>query len=311
VVSVVDIEDVFDEFGFGVHGPRAIRDFLRYASLNWTRKPRYVLLVGDATYDPRNYEGVGNLDLVPTKLVDATFNETASDEWLSDFDDNGIGDIPTGRLPVASVAQTNVVISKIVNFTPATIPQRALLVADDPTGYYFNFEQANDDIQPLLQPGLTIQKVYRRIDPDPRGNTISKFNDGQALVHYSGHGTLNSWTGASIFTSTDASAATNGNKLPFVVVMDCLNGFFQDLRLEGLAEALLKAPNGGAVASFASSGLTIPDGQHAMGTQLYILLYGSQSIALGDAIKAAKLATFDIDVRRTWIFFGDPSMKIR
>jgi hypothetical protein len=93
--------------------------------------------------------------------------------------------------------------------------------------------------------------------------------------------------------------------------MDCLNGYFQDPVLQGLAETLMKAPNGGAVAAFASSGLTVPDGQHAMATQLYTLLYGSQSIPLGDAVKTAKAATTDIDVRRTWILFGDPSMKIR
>ena len=65
------------------------------------------------------------------------------------------------------------------------------------------------------------------------------------------------------------------------------------------------------MAAFASSGLTFPDGQHQMSEQLYTLLYGAQPIALGDAIKIAKGATGDIDVRRTWIFFGDPSLKIR
>ena len=68
---------------------------------------------------------------------------------------------------------------------------------------------------------------------------------------------------------------------------------------------------GGAVASFVSSGLTIPDGQHAMGQRLFQLLYGSQPIALGDATRQAKLATTDLDVRRTWILLGDPTIKIR
>ena len=96
-----------------------------------------------------------------------------------------------------------------------------------------------------------------------------------------------------------------------VIVSNCLNGYFQDPRLEGIAEGFIKAQNGGAVAVFASSGETIPDGQQQMSRQLYMLLYGSQPIALGDAVKMAKSATTDIDVRRTWIVFGDPSMKIR
>jgi hypothetical protein len=119
------------------------------------------------------------------------------------------------------------------------------------------------------------------------------------------------WSGAGIFKSADATALTNGNRLSFVIVMDCLNGYYHAPGLLSLSEAFLKAPNGGGVAAFASSGLTLPDGQHQMSMQLYSLLYGAQPIALGDAIRIAKGATTDIDVRRTWIYFGDPSIKIR
>jgi hypothetical protein len=313
-VSVVDVEDVFDEFSFGAHSPYAIKDFLSRAKASWTTKPRYVIFLGDSSQDPRNYEAVGDFDLVPTKLVDATFNETASDDWLTDFDNDGIGDIPTGRLPVRTPAEAAIAISKIVNFAPSNAPQTAMLVADDPTNYYFNFETANDEVEGFLHslvPGMTVQRINKRTDPNAHTNIVNNLNQGLALVNYSGHGNVNTWTGANIFTTPDAANATNGNKLPLVLVMNCLNGYFQDPRLEGIAEGFIKAPAGGAVAVFASSGETIPDGQHEMGNLLYQLLYGSQSIALGDAIKTAKGATFDIDVRRTWIFFGDPSMKIR
>jgi hypothetical protein len=315
-VSVIDVEDVYDEFSYGVHGPQAVKDFLAFASTQWTRAPRYVIFAGDASYDPRNYLGFGNRDFVPTKLVDATFNETSSDDWLTDFNDDGIADIPVGRLPAATASQASVLISKIVNFSPANVPQSALLVADAQRDYYFNFEQANTEVQALLPASMIVQRVDRRTEPSDAQaslNIINKLNSGQALVNYSGHGNVNTWTDGSIFTSDMAMSLTNGNKLPFVVVMDCLNGYFHEPNpnFSGLAEAFVKAANGGAVASFASSGLTLPDGQHAMSTQLYTVLYGAQSIALGDAIKIAKASTNDIDVRRTWIFFGDPSMKVR
>src|SRR5881396_252507 len=106
--------------------------------------------------------------------------------------------------------------------------------------------------------------------------------DVRALVNYSGHGNVDVWTGAPIFNNSDAMALTNGNKLPLVVVMDCLNGYFAAPNLDCIGESLLKAPNGGSVAGFVSSGLTIPDGQHAMGQRLFQLLYGAQPIALGD-----------------------------
>lgn len=329
-VSVADVEDVYDEFSFGAHGPQAIRDFLNRAKTSWAGKPKYVIFLGDASLDPRNYEAVGNFDLVPTKLLDATYNETSSDDWLADFDNDGIADIPVGRIPARNPTEAALEISKIVNFLPSNVPQSALLVADDPTGYYFNFETANDQVEAQLHalvPSMTVQRINKRTDPNAHDNIIAKAfgragspgvpeiplapNQGVALVNYSGHGNVNTWTGANIFNTIDAVAANNNNKLPLVLVMNCLNGYFQDPRLDGIAEGFMKAQSGGAIAVFASSGETIPDGQHEMSNRLYQLLYGSQPIALGDAIKDAKGFTNDIDVRRTWIFFGDPSMKIR
>jgi len=318
-VAVVNVEDVFDEFSYGTHTPQAIKDFMALAKNSWAQGPAYLLLVGDASYDPRNYLGVGNFDFVPSKQVDigtintATSLETASDDWLTDFNDDGIADISLGRLPVRTVAEANLMVSKIVNYSPANTSASAMLVADTQGSYYFNFETASDQVGALLPPAMSIQKVYRRLQPsdaDARANIINKFNSGQALAVYSGHGNVNIW-GGSIFTANDAAALTNANRLPFVVVMDCLNGFFADPSLLSLSEAFLQAPNGGAVASFASSGLTIPDGQHEMGLRMFQLLYGGASIPIGDASRQAKTATTDRDVRRTWILLGDPTLKIR
>lgn len=318
-VRIADIDDVYDEFSFGEHTPQAIRDFMSLAKHTWTRAPAYVLMFGDASYDPRNRLGAGNFDFVPTKLVDtgrpgdATALETASDDWLTDFDGNGIADIAIGRVPARTIAEANLVVSKIVNYSPANTGNKALLVADTQGSYYFNFEAANDQVATTLPVGMTVQKVYRRLQPsdaDARANIIASLNSGQSVTVYSGHGNVNIW-GGSIFTDNDAAGLTNGNRLAFVVVMDCLNGYFDDPSLRSLAESFLSAPNGGAVASFASSGLTIPDGQHEMGLRMFQLLYGGAPMAIGDASRLAKSATTDIDVRRTWILFGDPTLKIR
>ena len=78
-----------------------------------------------------------------------------------------------------------------------------------------------------------------------------------------------------------------------------------------LAEALLEAPNGGAVAVWASSTLTEPDGQDVMNRALFAQLFGGGNLTIGEAINRAKLAVPDPDVRKSWILFGDPSMKLR
>lgn len=321
--KVVDVEDVYDEFSYGKHGPQAIKDFLAHALAQWTTKPRYVVFVGDATYDPRNYFNFGNYDLVPTKLVDATYNETVSDDWLADIqvdpfsqETDDIADVPVGRIPVRTVAEADLIVSKIVNYVPPPEPQAALLVADNPgTPPVWDFESGNDNVQALLPANMTVQRVNVRTEPSiavATANIAAGINEGRALVNYSGHGNVNVWGSSSIFLNANAMALTNGmNKLTFVVVMDCLNGYFQDPGLQSLSESFLKAPNGGAVGAFASSGLTTTFGQRQMELELYRQLYGGQSIAMGDAVKIAKAESGDRDVRATWILFGDPTIKIR
>ena len=117
--------------------------------------------------------------------------------------------------------------------------------------------------------------------------------------------------GGLIFSGADASALANGAALPLVVSMTCLNGLFDDLWTESLAEALLKAPDGGAAAVWASSGLTEPSSQAPMNEELFRLLFSGAPLRLGDALVKAKAATPDLDARRTWILFGDPTMRLR
>jgi hypothetical protein len=118
------------------------------------------------------------------------------------------------------------------------------------------------------------------------------------------------WRG-NIFGSDDAEALVNGLRLPFVIGMTCLNGFFQDVYYETLAESLLKAKDGGAVAVWTSSGLTQPDRQAVMNKALIQLLFNGEELTIGEAAMKAKAATIDQDIRRTWILFGDPTTKLK
>lgn len=311
-VAVVNIEDVYDEFSYGAQSRQAVKDFFAWAKSNWETAPDYALLVGDSSLDPRNYLGTNRPDYVPTIMVDTRRLETASDDALVDFNNDGIADLAIGRLPVQTVGQAQKVIAKITGYVPGQTGTGALLVSDHFEDY--DFEAANENIRALLPSGMTVTTVNRRNNSaeQVRSDIVAGINQGPQLVNYAGHGSVEVWTGAGILRSVDKSSLTNGNKLPVVVTMTCLNGFFHDVFTESLAEALIRAEGGGAVAVWASSGLTEPDRQTLMDQQLISLLFANeQSPALGDAVKAAKAATADLDVRRTWILFGDPTMHIR
>ena len=79
-VKAVSIEKIYSEFGFGEPTPEAVKDFLSYAYHNWRQpSPRYVLLVGDGTYDFKDYLQTGVTNQVPPRMVETSYLWTASD----------------------------------------------------------------------------------------------------------------------------------------------------------------------------------------------------------------------------------------
>jgi hypothetical protein len=312
-VALIDVEDIYDEFSFGNKSPKALKDFLASAKKKWHKPPRFVLFVGDASFDPRNYLGLGDMDYVPTKLIDTVYMETASDDWFVDFNNDGLPEMAIGRLPVQTAEEAAIVVSKIVGYEKSSKKNEALLVADKADNSDdFNFEGASEELRALLPAYLTIRKIFRgqfSSDAQARAELLPGINQGALLVNFIGHGSVESWRG--ILTSDDADNLINGLRLPFFVNMTCLNGFFQNPYGETLAEALMKASGGGAIAIWTSSGLTEPDKQAVMNKELIKLLFGGKFLTLGEATAKAKASVSDQDIRKTWILFGDPTTKLK
>jgi hypothetical protein len=130
-------------------------------------------------------------------------------------------------------------------------------------------------------------------------------------VNYAGHGSEDEWSGDDLFNDTAASSLTNGSSLPVFLIMDCLNGFFQDVYEEPLAVGLMLAPNGGAIAVLASSGLNPPAPQTQLDKLIVQNALHAPYPALGDAILQAKSAITDVGVRKTYNLLGDPAMQLK
>jgi len=313
--AVVLIDDLYDEFTFGEHNPHAIREFLYTASKVWSTAPHYLLLNGRASVDPRNYLGFGHLDFVPTKIVPSSLLMTASDDWFSDFNDTGMPTIATGRLPVSTEDEAKLVASKLVAYegqsTNGPWTSQALMVAD--VNDTENFTQDSEIVQAHLPATLQVTDVFATTlsAATARQEIITAINSGQLLVNYVGHGSEEEWSGEDIFDNTTANALTNGSSLPVFLIMDCLNGLFQDVYEEPLAVTLMLAPNGGAVAVLGSSGLNQPAPQITLDKLVVQNALHPPYPALGDAILAAKSGITDVGVRKTYVLLGDPAMQIK
>lgn len=313
VVELVTIDQIFDEYNFGERSPFAMRTFLQAAMETWQHKPQFVLLVGDASVDPRNYLGFGDFDFVPTRIIETAALKTASDDWFSDFLQNGYATIPTGRLPARTTSDVDLMVSKIIGYEQGSDAgawnSQALLVADQNVDA--NFSSAIVSAAAVLPSSLQVSQILADgQDPNAiHAEIISALNNGALLVDYNGHGAEQQWSFVDLFDNNDATALTNGGRLPVYLLMDCLNGLFQDVYAQALAKALILAPNGGAVAVWASSGFTDQPPQASMDLALLQQFSTYPSDALGLMILNAKNITIDNDVRRTWILFGDPAMK--
>ena len=313
-VAVVNVDDVYDEFNFGERTPYAIRDFLQTARVEWKNVPHYLLLAGDASVDPRDYLGFGFFDFVPTKVVITSELKTASDDWFSDFKNTGFATIATGRLPARTADDMHTMVEKILHYTngqTGSWTNQSMMVADVDDSSA-NFSQAALSVQRMLPQTMNVSDVFVGTlgAGTARQNLLAGINAGQLLVNYNGHGSVEIW-GNGLFDDTLAWSLTNGSKLPLFVAMNCLNGFFHDVYTQSLAEALMLAPNGGAVSVWASSGLTDPGPQFQMDQQLVKTLFSEPSTTLGDAVLSAKSEIADSDVRNTFILFGDPLVRLK
>ena len=314
-VNVVTTDQLFDAFNYGERSPYALQNYLQLAATNWRTHPQTVLLVGGASFDPRNYLGFSENDFVPSRMIETAAFKTASDDWLTDFKQTGFGTIPTGRLPVSTPAETELVVSKIVGYErgngAGSWNQQALVIADQNIGA--DFTTAANVAGADMPASLAVTKILAD-GQDPaviKQQILGALNNGSLLVNYIGHGSEEQWSFADFFDVTASASLSNGNRLPVYLLMDCLNGFFHDVYQSSLSTSLMLAPNGGAVAVWASSGFTDAAPQATMDQALLGGWKSNPSLPIGKAILNAKLGIVDADVRRTWNLFGDPAMKLQ
>jgi hypothetical protein len=313
------VEAIYDQFNDGMPEPEAIRAFLRYAADNWQTPPKYVLLVGDATYDPRGYISSPLENRLPVFLVNTVFGgETASDVVFAQLDEDAWPDLALGRIPAQTPQQVEILVSKILDYeqegSNSDWRQRLLAVADGQTPYFQT--EAQDFLDRF--PGSFKKDVFAPQAGASGANVelARLIDDGSFLVAYFGHGSVNMWGKDRLFSTEDVQGLSNKGRLPVVVNMTCLTGLFTHPKIESLAEALLWQSTGGAVAVLAPTSLTLPTDQGFLSQALVDALVANPDLALGDILQEARLKVPDdtpgtLDVMQTFLLFGDPALQLK
>jgi hypothetical protein len=315
----VAVEDVFDEFGYGESRPEAVHDFLAYAFHHW-RAPslRYVVLLGDGSYDPKGYAGYGSLNLVPTPIFPTTYLWTASDPTLAAVNgEDAVPDIALGRLPASSVEEAHALVQKVLAWEIAgfTLDGDATLVADNPD-VAGNFEADAEEIATTLLADRPVERIYlsQLGTTNARVAIAASFDRGAALMSYVGHGSIVLWASEQLLKPGNVDSFALQPRQPLVIAMNCLNGFFQLPAGSSLAEKLVKADGKGAIAAFSSSGLSLDGAAHLYHRALLGQIVGGHHARLGDALLAAQAEYADsgasLELLSLYQLLGDPALRI-
>jgi uncharacterized delta-60 repeat protein len=313
------LEEIFSEFGFGEENPRAIRDFLSYAYHRWEKAPRYVVLLGDASYDFKDYLGTGTVNQVPPLMMKTTYLETASDPAYAAVNgDDLLPDLALGRLPAATVGELETMVTKILAWEEEgkSLRSRAVLVADnaDSAG---DFAAGAEALAASVLQGRKVEKIYlQELGSEATRTSIRKaFDEGSSLMSYIGHGGIHVWADENVLHLDDVERLSPQPEQPLLLTMNCLNGYFHFPYFDALAESLTKAKGKGAIASVAPSGLSVNDAAHVLHEALLEELVHGGHLRLGDAVLAAQARYAESGALPEMIaiyhLFGDPALGLR
>lgn len=317
-VQYVELESLYNEFGNGLANVNAIKDFVE-ATRQWQRVPKYFILLGDGTYDPKAFQNDSLKYRFPVKFIKGSSFDYVSDHWFV-ADDSGIPQAIVGRIPAGNTTQLAIYVNKVLDyelgFKRPDNQAPVQMISDKPLFIGEDFEGSVEDlksvsnIDSLLNPIAHIKRSQIS-DAQMKQSIVDSFNQS-SIIHYMGHGAENIWADIDVFDNADAQALANNN-LPVVVAMNCLNAQYADPGLNSLAESLIFNPNGGAIVFWGSTSLTPPSIQKIYQESFYEHLSQGQFQDLGDLVMTSKiqagLSSPFAEILYSWSIIGDPMVK--
>ncbi len=289
-VEVVNINNIYNEFGSGSKDLTAIRDFITKLN-NPLGTLKYVFILGDATYDYKN-RIPNNFNIVSSYQSEESGNFVSSfvtDDYIvmtkpqtTNYLQGNLPDVPVGRIPAANVAEAIAMIDKTLAYynqmpskgTPfGNWKMKVDFVVDDDndSGPPFhniienilvsNFEGTTD------KPEYNVRKLYQDAFPmvstagGPRypevNQAISNDIGNSLYLFYFGHGGINGWSQKRTLTSVEVQNVNNFNSIfsrfPLVSTITCEFTLWDEPATFSTGEQFIKHQNGGAATMITSS----------------------------------------------------------
>lgn len=339
VTLVVDVDSVYNEFAGGIPDITAIRDYLKYAFDNWTRRPEFVLFLGGGSYDYKGISG-SRSSFVPTwQSAESRYDLSSysTDDYFAKF---GSGDAPSlvlGRISSRSAAEANIVVGKIIQYdaNPARDGwgARMLFIGDDSwtperEDGTIHSEQAEalatiytpdefDKRKIYLAEFPTVNTAQGRRKPGAYQAIIDEINSGALVVNFVGHGNPTVWAHESVFSvQTSIPQLVNPNKLMLLFAATCNFSQFDDLKRYTGSELMMNKPDGGSIAVVSATRKVFSGANAALHRNVFARMFSRDQFGrLRIDYPARALfrykALFNTVNDQKFFFMGDPTMLLK
>ena len=352
-VHVATTEQIFNEFSSGMQDPTAIRFFAkmfydRGVSAIETR-PKYMLLFGDGTYDPKNRVTNNNNYILTYQYLAAEnhLDALVSDDYYALLDNNesisgaDLLDVGIGRLLVSDLTMAQQQVDKIEHYlnngssiyaaqsvsTFGDWRNKYTLLADDEQGGYFVENDCEDQYQytTLNHPEMNCTKLYsdafKQIItaggeryPDVNEQFSRQVENGNLVLNYVGHGGEVGFAEEQILINSEITSWKNINKLNLFVSATCEFTKFDDPKRLSAGELVSMNPIGGAIAMMTTTRPIYISVNSIIGEKFFNNVFErdaqNKPRRFGDIIRTVKNSSGSTQNKRCFMLIGDPALRI-
>ena len=336
-VYITTPELIYNEFSCGAKDVTAIRDFCRMLYFDSTpgRKIKYLLLLGDCSYDYKNRDGI--VDFVPSfETVESLYMNTTyvTDDYYGFMDEtegniaHSLADIGIGRFPVETLEQATNMVDKIENYivkdATTMTPWRNTITffCDDDSGFVKNADSLARMLKWVGGEGVVTDKIYLdaypqisapggEIAPEVNAAINSRVEKGTLVLNYVGHGGEVQLADEKILQRKDVDSWRNAPMYPLMITGTCEFSRFDDHQRTSLGEYSFLNQYGGMIAMFTTSRVTQGYDNMNFAKGVYNNLFrivGGEHYRLGDVYRMAK--TNGGTSEKRYVFFGDPALRL-
>ncbi len=347
--AAVTDEEVYNEFSSGTPDASAIRWLMKMlydrAGEDESKRPKYLLLFGDGTFDNRQLlPSSGKATLLTYQAKNSTVETMAyaTDDYFGFLEDNdgiigsvyadtyGVMRIGVGRLPVNTKEEAKGVTDKLVayinNTNPGSWRQQLCFLSDDGDhNQHTRIGDAAAEVVRVNNKSLIVNKIYLDAYPQERTASMESYpiaynrftnllREGVLFMDYSGHGSANNICNELFLTLASVQQMNNANQ-GFWMLATCSYAHFDKATISS-AEAAVINPNGGAIGVMSACRTVFASENETINTNFCSLLFNDNgnpdtAPAIGDAAKAAKNASGRKENKLSYVLLADPALKLQ